>query len=26
MGKRIEQIPQTTMNAFSTYDWPGNVR
>jgi transcriptional regulator with GAF, ATPase, and Fis domain len=26
MGKRIEQIPQTTMNAFSTYYWPGNVR
>jgi transcriptional regulator with GAF, ATPase, and Fis domain len=26
MGKRIEQIPQATMNAFSTYDWPGNVR
>jgi formate hydrogenlyase transcriptional activator len=26
MGKRIEQIPETTMNAFSTYDWPGNVR
>jgi formate hydrogenlyase transcriptional activator len=26
MGKRIEQIPQTTMDAFSAYDWPGNVR
>jgi formate hydrogenlyase transcriptional activator len=26
MGKRIEEIPETTMNAFSTYDWPGNVR
>jgi len=26
MGKRIEQIPETTMNAFSTYRWPGNVR
>ena len=26
MGKRIEQIPETTMNAFSAYDWPGNVR
>ena len=26
MGKRIEQIPETTMNAFSTYGWPGNVR
>src|SRR5258708_7711769 len=26
MGKRIEQVPQATMNAFSAYDWPGNVR
>ena len=26
MGKRIEEIPETTMNAFSTYHWPGNVR
>lgn len=26
MGKRIEQVPETTMNAFCTYDWPGNVR
>src|SRR5262249_48632741 len=26
MGKRIEQIPQSTVDAFSTYDWPGNVR
>jgi len=26
MGKRIEQIPQATMNAFSTYHWPGNIR
>jgi transcriptional regulator with GAF, ATPase, and Fis domain len=26
MGKRIEHIPQTTMDAFSTYHWPGNVR
>src|SRR5260370_42521803 len=26
MGKRIEQIPQTTMNAFLEYPWPGNVR
>ena len=26
MGKRIEQIPQTTMDAFSSYHWPGNVR
>jgi formate hydrogenlyase transcriptional activator len=26
MGKRIEQIPETTMSAFSAHDWPGNVR
>ena len=26
MGKRILQIPQTTMNAFIAYPWPGNVR
>lgn len=26
MEKRIEQIPQATMNAFTAYDWPGNVR
>ena len=26
MGKRIEQIPQTTMDAFCAYHWPGNVR
>ena len=26
IGKCIEQIPETTMNAFSTYPWPGNVR
>jgi formate hydrogenlyase transcriptional activator len=26
MGKRIEQIPQATMNAFIAYHWPGNVR
>jgi transcriptional regulator with GAF, ATPase, and Fis domain len=26
MGKRIEQIPETTMNAFVAYPWPGNVR
>jgi formate hydrogenlyase transcriptional activator len=26
MGKRIEQIPESTMDAFSSYDWPGNVR
>src|SRR5262245_22683888 len=26
MGKHIEQIPETTMNAFIAYAWPGNVR
>jgi transcriptional regulator with GAF, ATPase, and Fis domain len=26
MGKRIERIPQTTMDAFVAYPWPGNVR
>lgn len=26
MGKQVEQIPQTTMNAFIAYHWPGNVR
>lgn len=26
MGKKIEQIPQATMEAFSAYHWPGNVR
>lgn len=26
MGKQIEQIPVTTMDAFAAYDWPGNVR
>jgi formate hydrogenlyase transcriptional activator len=26
MGKRIERIPDETMDAFSAYDWPGNVR
>jgi formate hydrogenlyase transcriptional activator len=26
MGKRIDQIPQTTMDAFIAYSWPGNVR
>src|SRR5690348_175766 len=26
MGKRIERIPQATMNAFISYHWPGNVR
>jgi transcriptional regulator with GAF, ATPase, and Fis domain len=26
MGKPIEQIPPTTMDAFIAYPWPGNVR
>ena len=26
MGKHIEQIPETMMNAFVAYTWPGNVR
>ena len=26
MGKDVEGIPHTTMNAFIAYDWPGNVR
>jgi formate hydrogenlyase transcriptional activator len=26
MGKRIEQIPQSTLDAFSAYNWPGNIR
>jgi formate hydrogenlyase transcriptional activator len=26
MGKHIEQIRPTTMNAFIAYPWPGNVR
>src|SRR6201997_1109872 len=26
MNKRIEQIPQTTMDAFIAYPWPGNIR
>jgi formate hydrogenlyase transcriptional activator len=26
MGKCIEQIPETTMDAFIAYTWPGNVR
>ena len=26
MGKHIERIPETTMNAFIAYPWPGNVR
>lgn len=26
MGKCIDEIPDSTMNAFIDYDWPGNVR
>jgi transcriptional regulator with GAF, ATPase, and Fis domain len=26
MGKHIDQIPQTTMNALIAHSWPGNVR
>ena len=26
MGKQIEQIPETTMNGFLAYPWPGNIR
>ena len=26
MGRRIETIPSTTMDALSCYPWPGNVR
>jgi formate hydrogenlyase transcriptional activator len=26
MGKHIDQIPQTTMDALTAYPWPGNVR
>jgi formate hydrogenlyase transcriptional activator len=26
MGKHIDQVPQTTMNALIAYAWPGNVR
>ena len=26
MGKRIEHVPQKTLNAFISYPWPGNVR
>jgi formate hydrogenlyase transcriptional activator len=25
-GKRIDVIPQSTIDAFAAYDWPGNVR
>ena len=26
MGKRIDYIPNETMEAFTAYSWPGNVR
>jgi transcriptional regulator with GAF, ATPase, and Fis domain len=26
MGRRIEHIPQQTMSALSSYEWPGNIR
>jgi formate hydrogenlyase transcriptional activator len=26
MGKRIDHIPQDTLDAFVSYSWPGNVR
>ena len=26
IGKRIDQIPEATMDAFCEYHWPGNVR
>jgi formate hydrogenlyase transcriptional activator len=26
MGKQIDEIPETTMNALLAYSWPGNVR
>jgi transcriptional regulator with GAF, ATPase, and Fis domain len=26
MGKRIDNVPQKTLNAFISYPWPGNVR
>jgi formate hydrogenlyase transcriptional activator len=26
MGKRIDHIPQETLDAFTSYSWPGNVR
>jgi transcriptional regulator with GAF, ATPase, and Fis domain len=26
MGKPIDQIPDTTMSAFCSYQWPGNIR
>jgi transcriptional regulator with GAF, ATPase, and Fis domain len=26
MSRQIEHIPQTTMSAFTSYQWPGNIR
>jgi DNA-binding NtrC family response regulator len=26
LGKTIQRVPQTTMDALKTYSWPGNVR
>jgi formate hydrogenlyase transcriptional activator len=26
IGKRIEHIPEETLNAFKSYSWPGNIR
>ena len=26
MGKKIEHIPEETLNAFTSYSWPGNIR
>jgi formate hydrogenlyase transcriptional activator len=26
MGRQIEHIPQETMSALSSYEWPGNIR
>ena len=26
MGRRIEHVPTETMSAFTSYDWPGNIR
>ncbi|MBT8339946.1 MAG: sigma 54-interacting transcriptional regulator [Desulfatitalea sp.] len=26
MGKKIDTIPNTTIEALQTYDWPGNIR
>jgi formate hydrogenlyase transcriptional activator len=26
IGKKVEHIPEETMSALSSYDWPGNIR